>query len=898
MASSIEHPVTGVALLTLFLSMTTCCVRADSATEPSEEAIKGGKIDTAYVLGMEDQRIRELIPERKPILTWAQFPVRGKVRWHPYRPDQITINGESFVVEERFPPPKAMQTKGPDGKVWTYEYFEDKHGGRIYPTCHRDYAIRTWWVRLAEHLAKSYATSEKPVEARKSAVIIQRFAEIYRGYPIYGVPTWKKPWQFFDKKPYPYVSGKWDRWFPFDMGETLKLAATYERIRNSGAVEQLSKELGKDVRKEIEEDFLVDHCELMMEYDSWHNSPGIRTFNHQPTKCYGMINVGRALKRPEFVHYAYQNLRDILDWRFTVDGVFPESPSYHWLTVNRMKQCFERLKGYSDPAGYVDKLTGKHFESFDPTVEFPILPRALAFLDDCRLPNGRWMMVHEANPTQKAPRKETAGRIFPGFGHAVLGRGKGGAQMEAHLHFSKRFNHAHDDALNFMLYACGEELVSEVGYNSESYRGWSTSALSHNLVVVDGATQCGHPWDGMAEPEKAIGGQIVSWFPQQDGFGVVEAESRNCYRQCSTYRRCLMMVEVDDTRAFVVDIFEVGGGKQHDWLAHGSCDKDQTLTFDKAASPFADSLAAEGKIHRPMTSIEERTKGLSVQKDDWQKVSQYWGNIRHVSKVTGPGPWMGTFAGRSEGDAKLRLHLLAPTDSTLYVGESPSMVRAYGHVGDVEKYMMPMIAARRAGEGLRSRFVAVWEPYRDEPWLTDVRVLLDTDQGLALAATAGDDQLKVFWGASEGGSIKTEGIEFTGRHACVRHGGDRVLVHMCEASRIALGGQEVTVAAQETHEIASASVDAQGEYLVVQGTQHASGQWAILLHPGGETRAVRLGAAERHDLGVKLYCPDGLGIKGDARERAWEETYFPLRKFKGSFRLKVPTRLVRHLDGQ
>ena len=879
--------------------MAAWCVRADAAAEPSEEAIKGGKIDTAYVLGMDDQRIRDLIPERKPILTWAHFPIRGKVRWHPHRPGQITINGESFVVEQRFPPTKTMQAKGPDGKVWTYEYFEDKHGGRIYPTCHRDYAIRTWWVRVAELLARNYAAGKNPAEAHRSAVIIQRFAEIYRGYPIYGIPGWRDPWQFFHKKPYPYVSGKWDRWFPFDMNETLKLAAAYEHIRDSGAVEQLSKQLGKDVRKEIEEGLFVHHCKLMMEYDSWHNSVGVRTFNHQPTKCYGMINVGRALKRPEFVHYAYQNLRDILDWRFTVDGVFPESPSYHWLTVNRMKQCIERLRGYSDPPGYVDKLTGKHFDSFDPALEFPILPRALAFLDDCRLPSGRWMMVHEANPTQKEPRKETAGRIFPGFGHAVLGRGKGDAQMEAHLHFSKRFNHAHDDALNFMLYACGEELVSEVGYNSESYRGWSTSALSHNLVVVDGATQRSSFGDGTDEMGRAVGGQVVSWFPQREGFGVVEAESRNVYPQCSAYRRCLMMVEVDDTRAFVVDVFEVAGGKQHDWLAHGSCDRDQTLTFGQATTPFADSLAADGKIHIPMTSIEERTKGLTVQLDRSTEVSQYWGNIRHVSRVAGPGPWVGTFAGCGEGDAKLRLHILAPTDCTLYVGESPSMVRAYGRVPDVEKYMMPIMAARRTGEGLRSRFVVVWEPYRDKPWLTSVSPLVDGDQGIALVAKAGTDEFTVFWGAAQGSSIKAGGIEFAGRHACVMRRGGRVSVHMCEAGRVAVNGHDVTTTAQETHAIACADVDTQGEYMVVQGAPNTvRGQWAILLYPDGETRAVRVGEAERHDLGVKLHCPDGLGIKGNARKRAWEETYFPLRKFKGQFRLKLPTRLVRHLDAQ
>ena len=228
------------------------------------------------------------------------------------------------------------------------------------------------------------------------------------------------------------------------------------------------------------------------------------------------------------------------------------------------------------------------------------------------------------------------------------------------------------------------------------------------------------------------------------------------------------------------------------------------------------------------------------------------------------------------------------------------MVRAYGRVGDVERYLMPIMTARRAGEELLSRFVAVWEPYRDEPWLTDVRLLLDDDQGLALAATAGGDESMVFWGASDGSSIKAEGIEFTGRHACVRRRGGRVSAHLCEASRIAFDGHEVTATAQETYEITSASVDEQGEYMNVQDARahHAAGQWAILLHPGGETRALRLGKAERQDMGVKLYCPDGLGIKGDARECAWEETYFPRRKFKGPFRLKVPTRLVRHLEGQ
>jgi len=52
MASSMGYRRTRAALLTLFLFVTAWCVRADAAAEPSEGAIKDGKIDTAYVLGM------------------------------------------------------------------------------------------------------------------------------------------------------------------------------------------------------------------------------------------------------------------------------------------------------------------------------------------------------------------------------------------------------------------------------------------------------------------------------------------------------------------------------------------------------------------------------------------------------------------------------------------------------------------------------------------------------------------------------------------------------------------------------------------------------------------------------------------------------------------------------
>ena len=889
--------------LALFVCLTclACCSRMGHTADVAEKDVKAGKIDTAYVLDMTDEQIRDLIPARKPILTWAVFPLRGKVRWHPHKPKHITINGDMFIVEERFPPTKTFQVTGPDGTEWTYEYFEDRFGGRIYPTCHRDYAIRTWWVRVAGGLSRLYAEKGDKVAAHKAAVIIHRFARAYRGYPVYGVPGWRKPWQFFDKEPYPWVSGKWDRWYPFDMGESGQLAAAYERIRDSGAIEELSKALGCDVKKEIEEDFLADHCRLMMKYDTWNaKSIATRTFNHQPTKCLGMVNVGRALKQPEFVHYAYQNLKDIFALRFMVDGIFPESPSYHWLTANRMAQAIERLKGYSDPPGYTDKLTGKRFDDFDAAVEFPLLPRALAFLKECRYPDATRMVVHESNPTiDGKPRSKTTSRLFPAFGHGILGRGEGDGQMEAHLHFSKRFNHAQDDALHLILWACGEELLPDLGYNSETYRGWSTCSLAHNLVVVDGSTQQTNPSDATANPDAAVGGQIVSWFPQEKGFGVVEASAQNSYPQCSEYRRCIMMVGADPKHAFVVDVFSVAGGKQHDWMAHGSCDREQDLVLDKPSTPHADSLAADGKIHVPMTSIEERTKGLRCQFDKYGKVSQYWGNIRHVNKVDGPGPWMADMRGKGKDDAKLRLHLLAPTDSTLYTGEAPSTRRANGDPNVVEKYMMPILTARRKGEELRGLFVAVWEPYRDMPWLSSVRLLKQTDDAIAVEATAGTTRFTVFWANRPDAVIDTGRIRFEGRYACVQEEDNKARVHLCEGTHLTIGNREIRAEAEETFDILSATAVKGMELLVVRGAAEAGnvvGRWGILLHPGGETRAAKLGKVERIGENTRIECPEGLGLAGSAEEQSWRETCFPLRTFKGQMRLRLPLRVDAEID--
>ena len=83
------------------------------------------------------------------------------------------------------------------------------------------------------------------------------------------------------------------------------------------------------------------------------------------------------------------------------------------------------------------------------------------------------------------PLERSHATLLPGVGHAWLGRGKGEHQVQVHLHFSGAYGHAHADNLNLMLFAKGQELISDVGYTHTQYRNWTVSTLCHNTVLID-----------------------------------------------------------------------------------------------------------------------------------------------------------------------------------------------------------------------------------------------------------------------------------------------------------------------------------------------------------------------------------------------------------------------------
>ena len=308
--------------------------------------------------------------------------------------------------------------------------------------------------------------------------------------------------------------------------------------------------------------------------------------------------LGRVINEPRYVHWAFGWMMKIVNTGFFFDGMWHESPSYHYMTIGGLKSAFETIRGYSDPNGYVDKIDGTRFDEFNPEKHVPFLSKYIDAPSVLDFPNGYSSPIHDTHPNEKRsqPRSVTISTIAPGFGHVSLGRGMDENQMQAQLHFSGTYGHAHYDNLNLTLWAKGREMLSDIGYTWSKMRYWTTCTVGHNTVVVDHKDQAGSRSDG----------DLLWFFPNSSGVSVVEADGKMGYQNISgldMYRRMLIMIPISSEDAYVVDLFRVRGGSLHDWALHGDADKDMIATCNLTFSGSRDTMLDTGEEwQEPITS--------------------------------------------------------------------------------------------------------------------------------------------------------------------------------------------------------------------------------------------------------------------------------------------------------
>jgi hypothetical protein len=376
-----------------------------------------------------------------------------------------------------------------------------------------------------------------------------------------------------------------------------------------------------------------------------------------------------------------------------------------------MQRVLDSLRGYSDPAGYVDPQDGAHFERLELEREIPILARARSVFEQCRYPDGRLTPFHDtgaifARYRHLQPPERSVSTLLPGVGHAWLGRGEGAEQSQIHLHFSGAYGHHHADNLCLALFAHGDELLPDLGYTHSRLRSWASSTLGHNTVLIDEQEQYTKGNDGPSD------GRLLAWETTQPVVHWVEASAERAYPGLATlYRRAVMQVDTGDGDFYVVDLFRVEGGSQHDWVLHGNADYDSTATVSVPLSSSEPNLLPGVAVRLPRDEFDRGDAGGR---------NVHYGYVQNVSRGDVTDRAVVSFHPADSVRPQLRTHLPGSAGSTVYLGDAPSVRRGEENDALLDRFRMPVVLLRSSGPA--NLFAAVHEPFRSEAFIEDVSV--------------------------------------------------------------------------------------------------------------------------------------------------------------------------------
>jgi len=286
-------------------------------------------------------------------------------------------------------------------------------------------------------------------------------------------------------------------------------------------------------------------------------------------------------------------------------------------------------------------------------------------------------------------------------GIGILRSGEGPEAQALLLRFGPSLNHGHRDDLNYNYCARGYELTYDLGYglgSTHTQVGWASQTASHNVVVVDETSQM---------QTGATGGSL-HLFADLPCIKVMEASSEASYAVRGWYRRTLALIG-DPPTSYVLDLFRVRGGHQHDWFLHA---------LGNTVALHGVTLGPErpGSLAGPHISWGD--KQLNDGNMDGYPNQPYWnpppgngyGFLIRPSYGQPAEAWGADWP--IDRSAWLRITMPASPDleviTALAPGITPTQPKA--------RY----VVARRRGEDLASEFVATLEPYEMWPLIRKV----------------------------------------------------------------------------------------------------------------------------------------------------------------------------------
>lgn len=367
----------------------------------------------------EVQKVLDIIPENVGFIftgipDQSQLkPAAGNFTWSPEEPWTLRSDFTDLTYpNEEYPEDQKLTVKNGKGDIVEYPYHEDEDGNQYFLTAHIWYKQKDYTLKETANIAK-----EDPLGAAR---LLYRFAEVYEGY----VPTNDYIWHQYpiaptSGPPYAYWGGMWNRWSVSELVNFKHLANAYELLKETNALEVLSDEMGEDVERRIVDDMLKPSVEFLRTF-------AVINTNMDYNNWIGLINMGKALDDPSYVHEAVEKLEDYAMSTYLFDGFFKETTiSYHNQSTNGINQTITNLAGWTDPEGYISPRTGKRFENLDMGEKFPALKKAGEIPNLVVYPDGKVFPAQEtwANEIAGNPMLNAGSFLLPASGISRLARG-------------------------------------------------------------------------------------------------------------------------------------------------------------------------------------------------------------------------------------------------------------------------------------------------------------------------------------------------------------------------------------------------------------------------------------------------------------------------------------------
>lgn len=477
-----------------------------------------------------------------------------------------------------------------------------------------------------------------------------------------------------------------------------------------------------------------------------------------------------VLSNPNATRYSQQGMEDALMNLIHRDGYPMESPSYniHWVkTLNEMAEAlgdegrrliesprFRKLftwplemtcagvhvPPYGDSNNMFQGLTGWTVDIFEPGYRHYRDPRLAKAIIQSGQTLRRELFAEnfsqeqiEAAAAQHPEPLGVTSTLMPGVGFASLQSGSEQNRTAAALFYGYYWGHRHNDRLHLELYSWNQALIPDFGYPETADSldprrfGFFSHTVAHNTVMINARNQ---KFFGDVRGRVHVFDATPGSFVQ-----VLEASAEPAYGELAQlYRRTLIMVEVSPTESFLVDVFRVRGGEQHDYLLHGTqadFESDLPLSAPRAEGTLAGADVPYGYFYDDKRYDNDNAARVpyynyegsgfqwlfNVQEAPLNGIgSVTWTTTREPSRAQ---PLL-------QPGVKLRAHFVGQDETVFACDGKPQFRRGWPET-------VKFVVRRRSGESLQSVFVTVFESYKDQPFIT----------GIETAPTPGGDDLPV-----------------------------------------------------------------------------------------------------------------------------------------------------------